>query len=120
MLLKYGFLQSAHDHYLFTCCDGQNFIVILVYVDNLVITGSSEVEICNIKKALDEKFTIKNMREARYFLGLEIKRTDDGIFVNQRKYILNILKDNGLIGVNSKSTPFPKGQNLYSRCVTGT
>lgn len=54
------------------------------------------------------------MGDARYFLGLEITKTINEIYVNQRKYMYDILKGVGLLGAKPKSTPFPKGQQLHS------
>lgn len=53
---------------------------------------------------------MKDLGLARYFLGIELCRTEQGTLLNQRKYILDILKDTGLTG--AKSTKFPPPQNL--------
>ena len=49
---------------------------------------------------------------ARYFLGIEISRADSGIFLNQRKYILDILNDAGLTGAVPVKFPLPQGLKL--------
>ncbi|GJZ73468.1 retrovirus-related pol polyprotein from transposon TNT 1-94 [Tanacetum coccineum] len=58
---------------------GQNtsdhFMAVLVYVDDVLVTGDSIHEITQIKQALDQRFTIKDMGDAKYFLGIEVCRT---------------------------------------------
>lgn len=67
------------------------FTAILVYIDDLLITGNSIKEIKQIKEELHKLFTIKDLGSAKYFLGLEIVRKKEGMYINQRKYILDIL-----------------------------
>ena len=65
---------------------GDTFPAALVYVDDILVTGNSENEIQAIKKALDDKFTIKDLGLARYFLGIELCRTSTSTYLHQRKY----------------------------------
>lgn len=90
-------------------------MVLLVYVDDLLVTGNSDEEITGLKRVLDNKFTIKDIGAAKYFLALEITRTNVRIYVNQRKYILDILKDVGFLGTKSKPIPFLRGQQPHSK-----
>lgn len=80
----------------------------MVYVDDLLITGSNEDKIIELKGDLHKLFTIKDMGHARYFLGLEIIRNKTGMYINQRKYILDILRDAGLLGSKPTNVPLPK------------
>lgn len=77
-----------------------------------MLTGSSEAEILKVKRFLDYKFTIKDLNFVKYFLGLEITRSHDGIYFNQRKYILDMLEDASLLGCKSVPTLLPKGVRL--------
>ena len=61
---------------------------------------------------LHTAFTIKDPGLACYFLGIEIARSSQGTFLNQRKYILDILKDAGMTGAKPTSFPLPKGLYL--------
>jgi len=85
---------------------------LLVYVDDLLITGDDCHGITAIKQALHTAFTIKDLGLARYFLGIEIARSPKGTFLNQQKYILNILHDKGLTGAKPALFPLPKYLNL--------
>lgn len=98
----------------FICHKGQYFMALLVYVDDLLIIDNSEAKIIKFKKTWDTKFTIKDIRAAKYFLGLEISITAARIYVNQRKCILDIVKDVNLLGTKPKSVPFPRRQRLCS------
>lgn len=111
-LFSFGFTQSAHDHCLFTTGSGDSFLALLVYVDDVLIAGPNEDEIIRLKRFLDDKFTIKDLGAARYFLGMEIARGDTGIYISQRKYILDMLDRAGLLGCKAVSTPLPCGVQL--------
>jgi len=67
---------------------------------------------CYIKHILQSNFRIKDLGELKYFLGLEVSRSDDGIFVSQRKYCLKLLSDSGLLGCKSSSTPMHNSLRL--------
>ncbi|GJY59368.1 ribonuclease H-like domain-containing protein [Tanacetum coccineum] len=65
-----------------------------------------------VKEALDNKFIIKDMGEAKYFLGIEVCRTAAGTHLNQRKYILDLLQDSDLIACKPNSPPLSKNLHL--------
>lgn len=87
-------------------------MILLVYVDDLFITSDSDTEIDKVKGFLKQKFTIKDLGHSKYFLGLELPRSEDGMFVNQRKYAMDLLQDDGMMGCKPTSTPFPKNYKL--------
>lgn len=84
----------------------------MVYVDNLLITGDDIDYIEKLKKDLDDEFTIKDLGEMRFFLGLEVSRTEKGTMLNQRKYILDIVRDEGLEDCKECKSPFPQHVKL--------
>jgi hypothetical protein len=69
-----------------------SIIVILVYVKDLIVAGTDVCEIQNIKFQLDIVFSIEDLGNLRYFLGLKIARSKLEIFITQRKYTLNLLE----------------------------
>lgn len=111
-LVSLGFVQSMHDYSLFTKKTSSDFTAALVYVDDVLLTGTSISEIEATKRALDEKFTRKDLGLAKYFLGLEICTSERGILVHQRKYILDILQDAGLTTTKPTSVPLPQDLKL--------
>ena len=111
-LVSKGFKQSKSDYSLFSReCHGK-YTHILVYVNDLLVSSNDEAGIILIKQALHTTFTIKDLGLARFFLGIEISRSPTGTFLNQRKYVLDILKDVGLTGAKPARFPLPKGLKL--------
>lgn len=84
----------------------------LVYIDDLLITADSIEEIKKVKESLHKNFSIKDLGSAQYFLGLEILRDKNGMYVSQRKYILDILSDAELMGSKPVHTPLPRDLKL--------
>ncbi|KAF5463501.1 hypothetical protein F2P56_019408, partial [Juglans regia] len=83
---------------------------LLVYVDDILLASDSLIEIQLLKTFLHDKFTIKDLGELKYFLGLEIARSKTGISICQRKYVLDILEQTGILG--ARPTAFPMESNL--------
>ena len=71
------------------------FMVLLVYVDDVLIACNDKTEIDRFKVMLDDKFKLKDLGDLKYFLGLEVARSDKGIALCQRKYTLEVLNDTG-------------------------
>ncbi|XP_012065914.1 uncharacterized protein LOC105629006 [Jatropha curcas] len=67
-----------------------------VYVDDVLITGIDSEAISAVKLAFDAKFTTKDLGYLKYFLGLEVARSDSETFISQRKFILDTLTECGL------------------------
>lgn len=91
-----GFVQSKCDYSLFIKHQNNQTTVILVYVDDMLIAGSNAEEIKQVKVFLSSKFHIKDMGALRYFLGIEVDRSSQGIFLSQRKYVHDLIKEYGM------------------------
>ena len=89
-----------------------DFTAVLAYVDDLLLTGNQICHIQAVKTSLHKAFTIKDLGELAYFLGIEVSRTDSGILLNQRKYILDLLKDCNMEDCKSVTVPFKHGVHL--------
>ncbi|CAM8946174.1 unnamed protein product [Rhodiola kirilowii] len=111
-LLAYGFQQSSNDHSLFTYNHNGEFLILLVYVDDVVITGTSTNLIDSVKAFIHSEFKIKDLGHLKYFLGIEVARSSSGIFINQRKYVLDILSEVGLLACKPRTTPMDTKQKL--------
>ncbi|XP_026430000.1 uncharacterized protein LOC113326496 [Papaver somniferum] len=111
-LLNTGFTQSHADYSLFTFHSGEISIYVLVYVDDIIITGNNDLAIQDLKHKLESQFSLKNLGRLQYFLGLEVSRSPKGILLCQRKYILDIVNDCGLLGAKPSPSPMEKHLKL--------
>ncbi|CAN1263655.1 Retrovirus-related Pol polyprotein from transposon TNT 1-94 [Linum perenne] len=114
-LLGSGYSQSKCDYSLFTKSVNGLFIAVLVYVDDIIITGTDLPTIQSLKTQLDKAFTIKDLGSLKYFLGLEIARSSKGISVCQRKYALEILSDSGLLAGKPSICPTDAAGRLSAK-----
>ena len=113
-LINSGFRQSHHDYSLFTKHQKDSLVVLLVYVDDLLITDNYHKMILETKRILKDSFKIKDLEELRYFLGIEFARNSTGILMRQRKYCLELISDMGL----SSSKPVGAPIELNKRPTT--
>ncbi|XP_028805888.1 uncharacterized protein LOC114760767 [Neltuma alba] len=84
-------------------------ILLVVYVDDIVITGSNGSGISSLKSFLNSHFQMKDLGSLTYFLGIEVMRSKKGILLTQRKYVLDLLKETGKLG--AAPTKFPMVHN---------
>lgn len=82
-LLKFGFVQSNEDYSLFSFIQDNVCLHILVYVDDFIIAGNDIAVIQRFKNYLGKCFKMKDLGKLKYFLGLEVARGPQGIFVSQ-------------------------------------
>lgn len=105
-LISLGYTQSQADHSLYVKKFKHEFTALLVYADDVVLGGNSLSEIQQVKHLSNQKFRIKDLGQLRFFLGFEIARSPTGIFLNQRKYALELLEDAGLLAAKPYAVPF--------------
>ncbi|MCH87512.1 LTR retrotransposon like protein, partial [Trifolium medium] len=108
-LKRYGFEQSYADYSLFTLHKGSIQVNVLIYVDDLIISGNNNTAIQTFKQYLNTCFHMKDLGTLKYFLGIEVARSPTGLFLCQRKYALDIISEAGLLG--AKPAGFPLEQN---------
>lgn len=101
--LKYQ--QSLSDYSLFTLTTASSITVVLVYVDDLLLAGNNRQEIEHLKKMLSNTFKMKDLGDVRYFLGLEISRSEAGFFVSQKKYTMDLLDEFEVTGLTTLKLP---------------
>nr|GFC37107.1 putative RNA-directed DNA polymerase [Tanacetum cinerariifolium] len=81
---RYGFKQSNSDHTLFLKNKKNHVTCLIIYVDDMVITGNDEKEIKRLKEGLFTEFKMKDLRNLKYFFGIEVLRSPKGIFICQK------------------------------------
>ena len=111
-LIQSGFIQSSMDHSLFIRKKGNDIVIILVYVDDMLVTGSSISAIEETKASLHAAFKIKDLGTLKFFLGVEFHRSSKGILINQRKYALEIISELGIGAVKPAWTPLEVNAKL--------
>ncbi|XP_074306310.1 uncharacterized protein LOC141641553 [Silene latifolia] len=111
-LRAYGFIQSYSDYSLFSYTKAEVCVHVLVYVDDLVIVRNNTNAIATFKNYLSNCFHMKDLGPLKYFLGIEVARNSEGIFLNQRKYALDIVSEAGLLGAKPVATPIEQHHQL--------
>ncbi|KAK8951274.1 hypothetical protein KSP39_PZI003194 [Platanthera zijinensis] len=109
---KYGYHQSNSDHTLFLKHRQGKITALIVYVDDMIITGDDTDEILRLQKQLSTEFEMKNLGGLKYFLGIEVARSRKGIFLSQRKYVLDLLTEVGLLECKPVDTPIVQNHRL--------
>ena len=101
----HGFTKSVLDHSLFIFKSDSAIVWVLIYVDDIIITGSDEVHISWVKSMLMAKFKMKDLGPLRYFLGVEVDSRHETITLSQHKYTIDILLATGMENCKPISTP---------------
>ncbi|XP_068666717.1 uncharacterized mitochondrial protein AtMg00810-like [Aristolochia californica] len=117
VLINFGFLQSKSDYSLFTKSHGFSFVALLVYVDDIILTGPSSRAIAELKQFLHTQFKLKDLGCFKHFLGLEIVQSKADIVFSQRHYTLQSLEDSGYLAC--KPTNVPMDPKLHLTATDG-
>ncbi|GKC66045.1 retrovirus-related pol polyprotein from transposon TNT 1-94 [Tanacetum coccineum] len=111
-LIKHDYTMGMVDNTLFTKKKDPNLIIVQIYVDDIIF-GSTCQEMCDdFAKIIHDEFEMSMTGELNFFLGLQIKQLEDGIFFNQSKYIKEMLKKFGLKDSKPMKTPISKETKL--------
>lgn len=111
-LINLGFKQSKSDYSLFTKITSTDTTVILIYVDDLMICGSNQAAIQHIQSMLSSVFHMKHLGPLRYFLGIEVSRSNSGFFLSQRKYTVDLIAAYGLSDAKPLTLPMDPNTKL--------
>ncbi|GJU77437.1 putative ribonuclease H-like domain-containing protein [Tanacetum coccineum] len=111
-LLKSGYRRGTIDKTLFIKKDKNDIMLVQVYVDDIIF-GSTKRSWCDEFEALmKSRFQMSSMGELTFFLGLQVKQKEDGIFISQDKYVVEILKKFDFASVKTASTPIETQKSL--------
>lgn len=92
--------MSRSDESLFILHTANYTVYILVYVDDIIITGSTSKIISEVVRGLSTRFSLKDLGPLHYFLGVEVLPSADGIILCQTKYIQDLLSECGMLECN--------------------
>ncbi|CAL9023567.1 unnamed protein product, partial [Prunus brigantina] len=100
-----GFQHTYSDSSLFVKQVDFGIVILLVYVDDIIITGSAISEIHKVIHSLTVEFELKDLGDLHYFLGIQISRTNSGLFLSQSKYVQDLLVKTEMTEAKACDTP---------------
>jgi hypothetical protein len=109
----FGYSQSNADHTLFLKRQQGKITALIVYVDDMVVTGNDVEERKALQSYLSREFEMKDLGPLKFFLGIEVSRSTKGIFLSQRKYTLDLLEETGMSACQPTNTPIEGGSKLF-------
>ncbi|KAK0576029.1 hypothetical protein LWI29_010847 [Acer saccharum] len=115
-LITSGFTNSYADTSLFVLKTGGALLYLLIYVDDIILTGSSTTQVEQFVDTLARRFSLKDLGSLSYFLGVEVLPHKHGILLSQRRYIMDLLARTKMTGAKPVQTPLPTSPpiSLYS------
>ncbi|KAM1012004.1 hypothetical protein ACFX2C_047285 [Malus domestica] len=108
----FSYKQSNSDHTLFLKRLNEKLTALIVFVDDMVVIGNDPEERSALQRYLSTEFEIKDLGSLKYFLGIEVSRSSSGIFLSQRKYIIDLLHETGMSACQPVATPLEEGLKL--------
>ena len=113
-LLLCGFKRSIADNSMFVWKTTKGMLVLLLYVDDIILTGTSEELIQQLISKLQTQFAMKDLGSLHYFLGIEAKpdSSNTSLFLTQSKYTIDLLKRTNMLECKPIDTPVQLGPRL--------
>lgn len=106
-LINYGFQTSTTDSSLLVYHKDNNHIYLLIYVDDILLTGNNPTELTTLIQKLNQAFNMKQLGEVSQFIGIQINKTATGYFLHQNTYLKTLLNSTGLADCKPVLTPLP-------------
>ena len=111
--MKEGFEKCQSEHTLFTKIkEGEKLLIVSIYVDDLIFTGNDKEMFDEFKASMKAEFEMTDLGRMKFFLGVEIVQNDEGIYIHQRKYALEILQRFEMENSNATKTLMVPGFKL--------
>ena len=111
-IARLGYMASHYDFILFFRHIDKGTILLLLYVDDMIITGDDLIGIQELKDFLSQQFEMKDLGHLSYFLDLEVTHSTDGLYITQAKYASELLSRAGLIDSKTVDTPVELNAHL--------
>ncbi|GKB06944.1 retrovirus-related pol polyprotein from transposon TNT 1-94 [Tanacetum coccineum] len=102
---EHGFRKCLSEYALYVKFENKSILLACLYVDDLIFIGNSQSMIDDLKKSMTREFEMTDIGLMSYYLGIEVKQTDEGIFICQERYAKEILKRFGMDKCNPVGTP---------------
>ena len=117
-LLQNGFVNSHSETSLFIFNTNSCVLFLLVYVDDIIVTGSDDARVDEFVTTLARNFSIKDLGNLSYFLGVEVLPCSTGLFLSQQKYVIDLLSRTKMLDAKPVTTPLPTYYDL--KLINGT
>ncbi|KAH9657663.1 CCHC-type domain-containing protein [Citrus sinensis] len=104
-LLDNDFFMGKTDTTLFVKHKNQDILIVQIYIDDIIFGSTNELLCKDFSSCMSQEFEMSMMGELKYFLGLQIKQNEEGILINQAKYLKDLIKRFGYDNGTAKSTP---------------
>jgi hypothetical protein len=117
-LLDTGFSRCHSDPNVYTKKVGSHLIILVLYVDDLILTSSDPKILNHVKTILKKKFEMTDLGYFHYFLGLQVLQTKEGIFLSQSKYACDLLHHFHMEDSKPSPSPFQSGVKLVATCTS--
>jgi hypothetical protein len=111
-LLEHGYVIGSVDKTLFTLNHSTDFLLVPIYMDDIIFGGSSHTLVSRFQEMMESEFQMSMIGELTFFLGIQVKQTKQGIFVHQAKYTKGLLKKFNMAELKPVSTPMSSAASL--------
>jgi hypothetical protein len=100
------------DKTFFTLKHGNDFLLVQIYVDDIIFTCSSHMLVSSFQEIMENEFQMSMMEELTFFLGIQVKQMKQGTFVHQAKYTKDLMKKFNMAELKPVSTPMSTATTL--------
>ena len=114
-LIALGFAKSKLDHAVYRRANKETFLIVGVFVDDLIISGPCVRDIQQFKSEMKTKFSVSDLDLLSYYMGIEVKQEGNGITLSQSAYANKILEFAGMMNCNASASPMDSRLKLYKR-----
>jgi hypothetical protein len=111
-LLEHRYVMGSVEKTLFTLNHGTDFLLVQIYVDDIIFGGSSHNLVSRFQEMMESEFQMSMMGELTFFLGIQVKQTKQGTFVHQAKYTKDLMKKFNMTELKTVSTPMSSAASL--------
>lgn len=111
-LKQLGFTPSKGDTSLFYYNKGRHIMFVLVYVDDIIVASYSQEATNALLKDLEREFALKDLGDLHYFLGIEVKKSADGLIMSQERYVADVVKRARISKCKPVDTPLSTSEKL--------
>jgi hypothetical protein len=107
-----NFTKCPHEHAMYVKIKNGDILIVCIYVDDLILTGNNPNMFEEFKKTMIKEFEMSDIGLMSYYLGIEVRQKEDGIFISQQRYAKEMLKKFKMDGCKPISTPVECGLKL--------